>query len=260
MSDEPTGTQPAEVLGEEAATAAPKEALGGETSAAPAAEGLAKESHAAPSVEAGAAGEQAGAGRATAALGDDELDGQVVPALEALLYAAEEPVPAAELAEVLAAVAGEQQRSWAAAVSTRLVERAAIALADRLAAAGSALQVLEVAGGLRLGTRPQYDAWIRALRQVERPSRLSVAALETLSVIAYRQPATAAEIAAVRGVDPTTSLRTLRDQGLVRITGRKRAVGRPFTYGTTRQFLELFGLRDLDELPDPEEFEELLDR
>jgi len=161
---------------------------------------------------------------------------------------------------VLAAVAGEQQRSWAAAVSTRLVERAAIALADRLAAAGSALQVLEVAGGLRLGTRPQYDAWIRALRQVERPSRLSVAALETLSVIAYRQPATAAEIAAVRGVDPATSLRTLRDQGLVRITGRKRAVGRPFTYGTTRQFLELFGLRDLDELPDPEEFEELLDR
>jgi segregation and condensation protein B len=233
MSDEPTGTQPAEVLDEAASAARRGEAPDGR--------------------------EKPAEITAKARVGDDELDGQVVPALEALLYAAEEPVPAAELAEVLAAVAGEQQRSWAAAVSTRLVERAAIALADRLAAAGSALQVLEVAGGLRLGTRPQYDAWIRALRQVERPSRLSVAALETLSVIAYRQPATAAEIAAVRGVDPTTSLRTLRDQGLVRITGRKRAVGRPFTYGTTRQFLELFGLRDLDELPDPEEFEELLD-
>ena len=233
MSDEPTGTQPAEVLDESASAARRGEA---------------------PDER-----EKPAAITAAASVGDDELDGQVVPALEALLYAAEEPVPAAELAEVLAAVAGEQQRSWAAAASTRLVERAAIALADRLAAAGSALQVLEVAGGLRLGTRPQYDAWIRALRQVERPSRLSVAALETLSVIAYRQPATAAEIAAVRGVDPATSLRTLRDQGLVRITGRKRAVGRPFTYGTTRQFLELFGLRDLDELPDPEEFEELLD-
>jgi segregation and condensation protein B len=140
-----------------------------------------------------------------------------------------------------------------------MVERVAILLSDRLLQAGSGLQVIEMAGGFRLGTRPQYDPWIRALRQVERPSRLSVAALETLAVVAYRQPVTAAEIAVVRGVDPQASLRTLRDQGLVRITGRKRAVGRPFTYGTTRQFLEIFGLRDLDELPDPEEFEELLD-
>ena len=259
MSDESTGAGPAEALGEEAATAAPREALGEPTRATPPAEGLGKESHASPSVEAGAAGKGPGAGRATAVVGDDELHGEIVPALEALLYAAEDPVPVSELCEVLAAVAADQQRSWASAVTSGLVEGAAVALADRLVETGSALHLLEVAGGLRLGTRPQYDAWIRALRQVERPSRLSVAALETLSVIAYRQPATAAEIAAVRGVDPTTSLRTLRDQGLVRITGRKRAVGRPFTYGTTRQFLELFGLRDLDELPDPEEFEELLD-
>jgi segregation and condensation protein B len=233
MSDERIDTQPAEGIAEDDAAAQPGRTQGN--------------------------GEEPPAIAGRPAGDDEQLHGEVVPALEALLYAAEEPVPIAELAEVMAAVGGEQQRRWAAAVSASLVERAAIALADRLAAAGSALQVLEVAGGLRLGTRPQYDAWIRALRQVERPSRLSVAALETLSVIAYRQPATAAEIAAVRGVDPATSLRTLRDQGLVRITGRKRAVGRPFTYGTTRQFLELFGLRDLDELPDPEEFEELLE-
>jgi segregation and condensation protein B len=164
-----------------------------------------------------------------------------------------------EIVAVLAGVAGELQRDWAPAVSAPMVERVAILLSDRLLQAGSGLQVIEMAGGFRLGTRPQYDPWIRALRQVERPSRLSVAALETLAVVAYRQPVTAAEIAVVRGVDPQASLRTLRDQGLVRITGRKRAVGRPFTYGTTRQFLEIFGLRDLDELPDPEEFEELLD-
>lgn len=198
-------------------------------------------------------------GAAPAGPGDELLRAQVVPVLEALLYAAEEPVPVKDLVEVMAGAAGEQQRDWADDVSPMLVERAALLLSDRLSQAGSALQVLEVAGGFRLGTRPQYDAWIRALRQVERPSRLSVAALETLAVVAYRQPVTTAEIAVVRGVDPAASLRTLRDQGLVRITGRKRAVGRPFTYGTTRQFLEIFGLRDLDELPDPEEFEELLE-
>ncbi len=190
---------------------------------------------------------------------DEVLSSQVVPVLEALLYAAEEPVPLDEVVEVIVSVATEQDRSWARAATQELVSRASIMLSDRLLQSGSSLQIMEVAGGLRLATRPKYDAWIRALRQVEKPSRLSVPALETLSVIAYRQPVTAAEIAGVRGVDPATSLRTLRDQGMIRITGRKRAVGRPFTYGTTRQFLEIFGLRDLDELPDPEEFEELLE-
>jgi len=192
-------------------------------------------------------------------VGDDVLSTQIVPVIEAVLYAAEEPVPVKEIGEMLSTVAREQDRPWAAGVSAALVERAALLLSDRLLQAGSALQLFEVAGGFRLGTRPQYDVWIRALRQVERPAKLSVAALETLAVIAYRQPVTSAEIAAVRGVDPSASSRTLRDQGLVRITGRKRAVGRPFTYGTTRKFLEIFGLRDLDELPDPEEFEELLE-
>jgi len=190
---------------------------------------------------------------------DEVLSSQVVPVVEALLYAAEEPVPLDELVEVIVAIATEQDRSWARAATPELISRASIMLSDRLLDCGSSLQVMEVAGGLRLATRPPYDAFIRALRQVEKPSRLSVAALETLSVIAYRQPVTAAEIASVRGVDPAASLRTLRDQGMIRISGRKRAVGRPFTYGTTRQFLEIFGLRDLDELPDPEEFEELLE-
>lgn len=190
---------------------------------------------------------------------DEVLSSQVVPVLEALLYAAEEPVPLDEVVEVIVSVATEQDRSWARATTPELVSRASIILSDRLLQSGSSLQVMEVAGGLRLATRPQYDPWIRALRQVEKPSRLSVAALETLAVIAYRQPVTAAEIAGVRGVDPAAALSTLRDQGMIRITGRKRAVGRPFTYGTTRQFLEIFGLRDLDELPDPEEFEELLE-
>ena len=184
---------------------------------------------------------------------------EVVPVLEALLYAAEESVAIKEIVEVIVHNATKHGRGWANAVSPELVTRASIALSDRYLQTGSALHVMEVGGGLRLATRPPFDPWIRALRQVEKPSRLSVAALETLAVVAYRQPVTAAEIAGVRGVDPSTSLRTLRGQGMIRITGRKRAVGRPFTYGTTRQFLEIFGLRDLDELPDPEEFEELLE-
>jgi segregation and condensation protein B len=190
---------------------------------------------------------------------DSVLRSQVVPIMEALLYAAEEPLLVKDLVEVLSRVAIDQEREWALGITPMMVERAASALSDRLLAAGSSMQVMEIAGGFRLGTRPQFDSWIRALRHVKRSAGLSPAALETIAVVAYRQPVTVAEIAAVRGVDPSASLRTLRDQGLVRITGRKRAVGRPFTYGTTRQFLEIFGLRDLDELPDPEEFEELLE-
>jgi len=184
---------------------------------------------------------------------------ELIPLVEALLYASDRPVGIDQIAEILATTDAEQKAEWADRVDSDLVEQVVIALKDRLADSGSALYVMEVAGGLRLATRSEYDAWIRAMRHVERPSRLSVAALETLAVVAYRQPATTAEIAAVRGVDPAASLRTLRDQGLVRITGRRRAVGRPFTYGTTKHFLETFGLRDLQELPDPDEFEELLE-
>ena len=184
---------------------------------------------------------------------------RLVQLLEAMLYASDAPVPTADLVHLLQKVGAAENEPWVAEVDADAIQKASVALDERLQEAGSALQVIEVAGGLRLGTRPRYDAWIRALREVERPSRLSVAALETLAVVAYRQPTTLAEIASVRGVDPSTSLGTLRELGLIRITGRKRAVGRPFTYGTTKHFLELFGLRDLDELPDPEEFEELLE-
>ena len=136
-------------------------------------------------------------GVAAVAVSDEMLSEQVVPILEAVLYAAEEPVPVTEIVEVLAKVGKERDREWANGVSVLLVGRLAILLSDRLLRSGSALQVLEVAGGFRLGTRPRFDPWIRALRQVERPSRLSIAALETLAVVAYRQPVTMAEIAAV---------------------------------------------------------------
>jgi len=183
---------------------------------------------------------------------------ELVSVLEAMLYAADTPQSAGDLLHVIEKIVpggGKPEEALDAAA----VEKACVALGDRLDSADSALQVLEVAGGFRLATRPRYDHCIRTMRQVRKPSQLSLQALETLAVVAYRQPVTTAEIAAVRGVDPSGSLRTLREQGLVRIVGRKRAVGRPFTFGTTKQFLEVFGLRDIEELPSPDEFEEMLE-
>ena len=182
---------------------------------------------------------------------------ELVAVIEATLYAAEAPVSAESLLEVIEEVASAAKDPCD--VQVALVHSACLELEERYRSSASGLQVVEVARGYRLGTRPRYDAWIRALRETERPTGLSVPLLETLAVIAYRQPATAAEVHAIRGKDPGSALRRLRDLGLARIAGRRRTVGRPFTYGTTDKFLELFGLRDLDELPDPEEFQELLE-
>jgi len=190
---------------------------------------------------------------------------EIISVVEAMLYAADTPRSTADLLQVIEKImpggggGGGGGGKSAATLDEAAVENACMTLGDRLDRDGSALQVLEVAGGFRLATRPRYDHCIRTMRQVQRPSQLSLQALETLAVVAYRQPVTTAEIAVVRGVDPSGSLRTLREQGLVRIVGRKRAVGRPFTYGTTKQFLEVFGLRDIEELPSPDEFEELLE-
>lgn len=188
---------------------------------------------------------------------DGRVTEELLATLEAVLYAADDPVDAEHLAGVLEEVAAE--RAEPCDVTAELVRSACLELEESYRASSSALQVVEVAGGYRLGTRPRFDRWIRALRQVETPRRLSIPLLETLAIVAYRQPATTAEISSIRGKDPGAALRRLRELGLVRITGRRQTVGRPFTYGTTDEFLEVFGLRDLKELPAPEEFHELLE-
>ena len=181
---------------------------------------------------------------------------ELLSTIEAVLYAADEPVTADRLVELVSkACDGDGDAN----LDADTVRSACLELEERYRAHASALQVMEIARGYRLGTRPHFDAIIRLLRQVERPTQLSLPALETLAVVAYRQPTTIAEIHAIRGKDPGAALRRLRDLRLVRITGRRRAVGRPFTYGTTDRFLGLFGLRDLTELPSEEEFQELLE-
>ena len=165
--------------------------------------------------------------------------------LEALLFVAEEPLPLPKLQEILGdAVPADTEASLHD-------------LALRLETEGRGVMVQEVAGGFRLATRPEVHAWVQRLQQVK-PARLSRAALETLAIIAYRQPITRAEIEAIRGVAVDGVLRTLLERELVRMMGRKADAGRPMLYGTSQQFLEHFGLRELGDLPTLREINELI--
>ena len=120
------------------------------------------------------------------------------------------------------------------------------------------LQMVEVAGGFRIVTRPELHEWVRRLFHHQSTLKLSVQALETLAVIAYKQPVTAPEIADIRGVNTAGVLGTLIDRKLIKIVGRKPVVGRPFMYGTTREFLDRFGLKDLNDLPKIEDMADVL--
>lgn len=120
------------------------------------------------------------------------------------------------------------------------------------------LQLVEVAGGYQVTTRPELHDWVRRLFHERTTQKLSVASLETLSVIAYRQPITQAEIGEIRGVNTSGVLSTLMERHLIKIVGRKNVIGRPFLYGTTREFLIRFGLKDLNDLPKIEDMAQQL--
>jgi len=166
--------------------------------------------------------------------------------LEALIFAAHQPITSREIGQVLGGVAKE---AWEAA----LVEMRADYARD-----GRGLQLVDVAGGLQITTRPEYNDWVRELLDPKTPTRLSIQALETLAVIAYKQPVTLPEVIELRGVKSGGVLKTLLEKRLIRITGRKEVVGRPMLYGTTKEFLLHFGLKDLAELPKLTELKELL--
>jgi segregation and condensation protein B len=166
----------------------------------------------------------------------------LVAACEAVLAVAGEPVPT----EALAAALGQ-------GVSIAEVESALELVRQRHDGEESGLIVERVAGGWRLASRPELEGVLRAYLGVRARSRLSQAALETLAIIAYRQPVTLPEINFLRGVNSAGVVRTLLDRRLVRAAGRKKVVGTPLLYRTTREFLIHFGLDDLAALPDPEE-------
>ena len=123
------------------------------------------------------------------------------------------------------------------------------ALNRRYESTGAVFRIEQIAGGYQILTLPAFNTWIRRLKQTRQDTRLSSAALETLAVVAYKQPVVRAEIEAVRGVAAGEMLNRLRELGLIRIVGRAEDVGRPMLYGTTKRFLEVFGLSSLEELP-----------
>ncbi len=121
------------------------------------------------------------------------------------------------------------------------------------------IQIVQVAGGYMFSTKIEYDPWIRLLLRVDRKNRLSIAAMETLSTVAYHQPLTLAEISAFRGVDSSHSLKTLLQKRLVKIIGRKKSPGKPLIYRTSNRFLSYFGLESLKDLPSQEEISKILE-
>jgi len=121
------------------------------------------------------------------------------------------------------------------------------------------IQIIQAAGGYLFSTKPEHNSWIKRLLKLERKNRLSSAALETLSAIAYHQPITLAEISALRGVDSSHTLKTLLQKRLVKIVGRKKSPGNPLIYRTSEKFLAYFGLNNIKDLPSPEEMSKILE-
>jgi segregation and condensation protein B len=178
--------------------------------------------------------------------------------LESLLFSAQKPLSPAELREIFANAAAEEDAD-ATVKSLKKVKEGEITTAlEQLAAeheaAARSYRLVCVAGSWQFVTQPEFAPWIKALVGVKaRPSRLSQPALETLAIIAYRQPLTRAEIEQIRGVNVDGTMQTLLERGLVEQTGRAEVVGRPSLYGTTTLFLEYFGLKGLGDLPAADE-------
>ena len=166
-------------------------------------------------------------------------------ALEAVLFAAAQPVPVERLAGLFEGVAAEDLDVALTALRARYQPEP-----------GRGLFIEEVAGGLRIVTAAEYHGYLKKFFDAAGGNKLSMAAIETLAIVAYRQPVTVPEVQEMRGKQSQAVLRNLLEKRLVRISGRKEVVGRPFLYSTTREFLMHFGLKSLGELPPLEEFEE----
>lgn len=167
--------------------------------------------------------------------------------LEAIVYLAREPVTIESIRKALPDIDAND------------IDACMAELIEKYRGPGHGIEIREIAGGLRFSTKPEHHDTLKAFLQAQAPAtRLSLAALETLAVIAYKQPVTVPEIQEIRGVQATGVIKTLLDKKLVATAGRKEVLGRPILYKTTKEFLIHFGLKDLSELPSMEEFEELI--
>ena len=169
---------------------------------------------------------------------------ELMAIIEALVFVSEEPLSVKAIADVL-----KEDRGW--------IQVAVEELAKEFNERNGGLQMREVAGGWQITTRPEHHEHVRALLKSRPSAKLSLASLETLAVIAYKQPITVPEILEIRGVQSPSAIKTLLDKRLIVAKGRKETIGRPMMYGTSKEFLLQFGLKDLSELPSIEDFEDL---
>jgi len=170
---------------------------------------------------------------------------ELVAVVEALIFVADEPITSKLIADVL----GEEKQAVEAAVEQ---------LSQEYEHRESGLQIRELAGGWQIATRTEFHEEVRKFLKTRPSAKLSLASLETLAVIAYKQPVTVPEILEIRGVQSASAIKTLLDKRLIVAKGRKETVGRPMQYGTSKDFLLQFGLKDLTELPSIEDFEDLV--
>jgi len=182
--------------------------------------------------------------------------------VEAIIYAAETPVTLDQIVEILGGSGSPDQASTDSASPTDLRSQVRASIEELVADYSSidhGIELRQIAGGFRMATKPEQHDVVRAFaKSLKPPIRLSLPALETLAVIAYKQPVTVPEISEIRGVDSTGVIATLLDRKLITTAGRKAVIGRPILYKTTKEFLMRFGLKDVSELPSMEEFEKLV--
>jgi len=172
-------------------------------------------------------------------------DHQLKSAIEALLFVSNNPLSLDRLKGIFEETQPEQIHAQILALSHEYDER------------GAGIMLAEVAGGYQLATRPENVSWIRKFKSVKVSAKLSKPALETLAIVAYKQPITRMEVEAIRGVNIGGIMRNLMERRLVKIVGKKDVPGKPMMYGTTLEFLQYFGLKDLSALPTLKEFQEL---
>jgi len=172
---------------------------------------------------------------------EEEITPTIESVIEAILFASDEPLSTAKLADI-----AELQ-------GTKQVHKAIETLNENYSAANNAFRIEQIAGGFQMMTLNIYNSWLKKLIRTRSEGKLTAASLETLAIIAYKQPVIRADIEAVRGVASGEIIRTLMHKGLVKITGRAQVLGRPMLYGTTKKFLQLFGLNSLKDLPTVDE-------
>ena len=179
-----------------------------------------------------------------ALLSSPQSRGERAAVVEALIFVSDEPLSAKAIAEVLKE-------------DKEVINDTLATLAQEFNARNGGLHLREVAGGWQFATRPEFHEHVRAFLKTRPSAKLTIASLETLAVIAYRQPVTVPEILEIRGVQSPSSIKTLLDKKLIVAKGRKDTIGRPMMYGTSKEFLLQFGLKDLSELPSVEDFHDL---